>query len=287
MRVTLAVLGAAMAVLLAAGYRYPAMLVETSWVAQHGSDAEVRLVDVRSVAAYTAGHIPGAVRVEGRPLRNIEDRLTYLPRPEVFAQMMGAAGIANTSHVVIYDDQGGREAARLWYVLNAYGHERVSLVNGGWKQWLTEQRPVSTEAPPITPTQFVAKGTPALTCFSTEMLQRRPGVVVLDTRTAGEYAGTRPSPGATRAGHIPGAVNVDWQENVSGPTLTFKSAAELLKLYKSKGVTPDKEIITHCASGGRAAQSLFTLKLLGYPKVRIYYGSFSDYSSRPNLTVEK
>jgi thiosulfate/3-mercaptopyruvate sulfurtransferase len=288
MRLTLAGLGAVTALLLAAtGYGHPEMLVDTSWVALHGSDPDVRLVDVRSAAAYAEGHIPGAVRVEEQPLRNAEDRLTYLPRPEAFAQLMGAAGIANTSHVVVYDDQGGRAAARLWYVLNAYGHERVSLVNGGWGQWVAEKRPTGTEVPRVTPAQFIPKATPSLTCPSTAVLQRKPGVVVLDTRTAGEYAGARPSPGAKRAGHIPGAVNVDWQENVTGPTLVFKPAEELMKLYASKGVTPDKEIVTHCASGGRAAQSLFTLKLLGFPNVRIYYGSFSDYTSRPEAPVEK
>lgn len=93
--------------------------------------------------------------------------------------------------------------------------------------------------------------------------------------------------GAKKAGRIPGAVNVDWAENVEGPNLVFKPEDELMRLYAAKGVTPDKQIVVHCAGGGRAAQSLFTLKLLAYRKVKIYYGSFGDYSGLPDVPIEK
>jgi len=269
------------------GYMHPELLVETSWVAQHASDPDVRLVDMRDAAAYAAGHIPGAIHIEEGPLRNPEDRLTYLPRSEEFAAMMGQAGISNDSHVVSYDDQGGKMAARLWYVLNAYGDERASLVNGGWNQWIAEKRPTTREVLAVAPATFVPTVTPSLTCPSPELLARTPGTVVLDARSGAEYGGEQTSPGAAKAGRIPGAVNVEWKGNVTGPTMRFRPAPELRKLYESKGITPDKEIVTHCASGGRAAQTLFTLKLLGYPRVRIYYGSFADYTRRPEAPVEK
>jgi thiosulfate/3-mercaptopyruvate sulfurtransferase len=269
------------------GYARPQMLVETDWVARHARDRDVRLVDMRDTAAYAAGHIPGAVHLEEGPLRNSEDRLTYLPTPAAFAAMMRHAGISNATHVVAYDDQGGKMAARLWYVLNAFGNDRVSLLNGGWTAWVAENRPTTTEAPAVTPAAFTVKQAPALTCPSTELLARKPGVVVLDARSPAEYKGEQTSPGATRAGRIPGAMNVEWKENVTGPDLRFKPADELRKLYGSRGISPDKEIVTHCASGGRAAQTLFTLKLLGYPHVRIYYGSFADYSARPEAPVER
>jgi thiosulfate/3-mercaptopyruvate sulfurtransferase len=227
------------------------------------------------------------VRLDEGPLRNREDALTYLPKPADFAAMMSRAGIGNSTHVVVYDDQGGRLAARLWYVLNAFGHPRVSLVNGGWNRWVAEKRSAAQEVPRVEPVRFVPKETPALSCPSSELLARKPGTVVLDTRSPEEYRGERLSPGTAKAGRIPGAVNVEWKENVTGPNLVFKSAAELKQLYERKGITPEKEIVTHCASGGRAAQSLFTLKLLGYPKVRIYYGSFSDYATRPGAPIEK
>jgi thiosulfate/3-mercaptopyruvate sulfurtransferase len=229
----------------AGGWPNSDLLGETEWVVRNLKAPKVRIVDMRPAEAYGAGHIPGAVRLEEGPLRNREDLLTYLPRPEAFAAMMSRAGVSNDSHVVIYDDQGGRMASRLWYVLNAYGHDRVSLVNGGWTKWVAEKRPVSTEAVAVAATQFTPKLAPAMSCAAPELLARQPGVVVLDTRTAAEYAGERTSGGSSKAGRIPGAVHVDWQENVSGPHKTFKPAAELRKLYESKGVTPDKEVVTY------------------------------------------
>lgn len=269
------------------GYAHPEMLVDSAWVAAHARDTGVRVVDMRGAKAYAAGHIPGAVHIEEGPLRNPEDRFTYLPRPEAFAAMMRQAGIGNGRHVVAYDDQGGKMAARLWYVLGAYGDNRVSLLNGGWNKWTAEGRAISTEAPHVPSARFTPRLVGTLTCPSPTLLARQPGVVVLDARSPTEWSGATVSPGATKAGRIPGAVNVEWKENVTGPEMVFKPASALRAMYAAKGLTPDKRIVVHCASGGRAAQSLFTLKLLGYPHVRIYYGSFADYTSRPDAPVEK
>lgn len=219
--------------------------METDWVANHLNDSKTRIVDLRSSEAYAAGHIPGAVRIAEGPLRDPNDPLDYLPRPEVFAEMMGAAGIGNDSHVVLYDDQGGRSAARLWFVLNAYGHDKVSLVNGGWLKWAAEKRASTTEAPQVAAAAFTPKKMPAMVCAVPELLARSPNVVVLDTRSEAEFKGERRSGGAKQAGRIPNSVNVDWSENVTGPHLVFKSAPELRKLYESKGVTPDKEVVTY------------------------------------------
>lgn len=263
------------------------LLVETEWVEKHRGDAAVRLVDMRSDQAYAAGHIPGAVRIAEGPLRDPNDPQSYLPRPEAFAEMMGKAGIGSGTHVVIYDDAGGRSAARLWLVLGAYGHERVSLVNGGWSKWVAEKRPVSRDAPSVTPVKFTPRKVPETVCAAPEIVARRSGVVVLDTRSEAEFKGEQLSRGAKKAGRVPGSVNIEWKEAVTGPYQVFKPAPELKKLLESKGVTPDREVVTYCASGGRASHSLFTLKLMGYPKVRVYYGSFSDYTNRPDSPVEK
>jgi thiosulfate/3-mercaptopyruvate sulfurtransferase len=229
----------------AGGYARPELLVETGWVALHLQAPGVRIVDMRPAEAYAAGHIPGAVRVAEGPLRDPNDPLDYLPRPEAFADMMGKAGIGTDTHVVIYDDQGGRSAARLWFILNAYGHEKVSLVNGGWLKWAAEQRPASAEAPAVPAAQFTPRKIPAVVCAAPELLARKPKVVVLDTRSAAEFRGEQMSGGAKKAGRIPNSVNVDWKENVAGPHMVFKSAPELKKLYESKGVTPDKEVVTY------------------------------------------
>jgi thiosulfate/3-mercaptopyruvate sulfurtransferase len=268
-------------------YARPELLVDTEWVARHAADRGVRLVDMREEAAYVAGHIPGAVRIAEKPLRDPDDRLTYLPPPEVVAAQLEQAGIENRTHVIAYDDQGGKMAARLWYVLSAFGHRRISLVNGGWQKWTAEKRPTTTDLPTLAPTRFRPRSVPEMTCPLPQLLGRKPGVVVLDTRSAGEFDAQTLSPGAKQAGRVPGAVHVEWKENVAGPNLEFKPAEELRRLYAAKGITPDKEIIVYCASGGRASQSLFTLKLLGYPRVTIYYGSFSDYTGLPGVPIEK
>jgi thiosulfate/3-mercaptopyruvate sulfurtransferase len=268
-------------------YAQANLLVEPHWVETHQSSADVRIVDMRDDKAYAAGHIPGAVRVEEGPLRNSEERFTYLPRPETFAAMMVKAGIGNKTQVVIYDDQGGKMAARLWYVMNAFGHSRISLLNGGWNKWTAEKRPTTAEVSVVTPARFTVRETPEMTCALPQFLARKPNVVVLDARSPDEYMGKSLSPNSVKEGRVPGAINVEWKENVAGPNLEFKSADELKRLYTTKGITPDKEIVVHCASGGRAAQSLFTLKLLGYPKVKVYYGSFSDYTSLPDAPIEK
>lgn len=269
------------------GYGKPELLVDNAWLAQHRADANVRVLDLRDEKAYAAGHIPGAVHLNEAALRNPADKETYLPTPEAFAAMMSRAGVTSDTHVVLYDDQNSRPSARLWYVLNAYGHNRVSILNGGWKKYAMENSAASTETPKVAETKFTPRGTPELSCPAPQLLARKLGVVVLDVRSPEEYAGTQTSGGSAKAGRVPGAVNVDWRENVAGPYGEFKPAAELQKMYAAKGVTPEKEIVTYCASGGRAAHSLFTLKLLGYPHVKVYYGSFSDYTSRPDAPVEK
>ncbi len=269
--------------------RYPNsnLLVETEWVEQNHTNTNTRIIDMRDEKAYKEAHLPGAVRIEEAGLRNTEDRFTYLPKPEVFSMMMNKAGISNTSHILLYDNEGGKMAARLWYVLNAFGHKRISLINGGWQKWVAEKRPTTSEVPNVTPTDFKVKERPDMTCPLPALLERKPGIVVLDTRSEKEYTGQTLSPGAKQAGRIPGSVNVDWKENVTGQNLEFKPAEELKAIYQAKGITPNKEIIVYCASGGRASQSLFTLKLIGYKRVKVYYGSFRDYSALENAPIEK
>jgi thiosulfate/3-mercaptopyruvate sulfurtransferase len=265
----------------------PPMLVETEWLAKHGESGYVRIIDMRALKDYEAGHIPQAIHLDERSLRNEAERDTYLPMPEKFAKQMGEMGVSGETHVVVYDDQGGRSAARLWYVLNAFGHTRVSLLNGGWQKWKGEGRPATAEIPPIPQALFVPKPVPSLSCPSPELLARKPGVVVLDSRSPKEFDGSELTRGADRAGRLPGSVNVEWKEAVTGPYMVFKSAQELKRLFAQKGITPEREIVALCGTGGRAAHTLFTLKMLGFPKVRVYYGSFLDYIRRPDSPLEK
>lgn len=254
----------------------PELLLETSWVAVNGTATGVRIVDLRRPEAYRAGHIPGAVQMDEAYFRDASDKETYQPSPSRITELLSAAGVAPSDHLVLYDDQGGRSATRMWYALQIVGHARISVVNGGWNKWKAEGRAVQTEVPPVVATSYKPATSVVPACPSSEVLARKPGVVFLDVRTAAEYG----------RGRIPGAVNVDWTQSLIGPHQTFRPAAELKKLFADAGLTPDREIVTYCATGGRASHTLFTLKLLGYPKVRMYYGSFTDYAAR-NAPLEK
>jgi len=268
------------------GYAHPELLVETAWLAEHGRDPGVRIVDTRSAEAYAQGHIQGAIHFDLAKLRTKDEASAYLPLPDEFAAMMGALGIGTETQVVIYDDRGGVMGVRLWYVLDYYGHRQASLLNGGWNEWTKEARPVTTETPTPAKTEFKVKPNPQVLCSLDQVKSQinKPGAVILDARSPEEYTGARAQ--SHKGGHIPGAVNIEWRNNLAEDG-RFKSAEELRRLYEQAGITPDKEIVTYCQSGGRAAHTLFALRLIGFDKSRNYYGSWSEWGNREDAPVEK
>ncbi len=268
------------------GYARPELLAETDWLASHLSDPGLRIVDLRSAEAYRNGHIPGAVWLDYRKLDDPQTQ--YVPGPDEFGRLMGELGIGDDTLVVAYDDQGGLFATRLWWTLTYYGHRQAKVLNGGWNKWTKENRPVSTETPTVKPAVFTPRVDEGAICRLDHLTSvlKKPGVVVLDVRSPAEYTGTDVR--ARRGGHIPGAVNIDWQLAVTQDDLrVFKPAAELRRLYEAAGITPEKEIITYCQTGVRAAHTLFVLRLLGYDKVRNYDGSWAEWGNDPNLPVER
>lgn len=269
------------------GYAHPEMLVETGWLEAHLNDPDVRVVDLRSASAYDQGHIKNAVLLDESMLRKGDEQVLFLPPASDVAALMSRLGISNSTHIVAYDDVGGNRAARLWLVLDHYGHERISLLNGGWQKWVKEGRPVTTETTTFPPGDFKVRRVQPTVCSAAAVVEslRKPNVVVLDARSPEEYRGERVL--SKRGGHIPGAVNVDWRLNLTGEDVKiFKSAEELRQLYTSLGITPDKEVITYCQSGGRAAHALFTLRLIGLTRARAYYGSWQEWGARDDLPVE-
>jgi thiosulfate/3-mercaptopyruvate sulfurtransferase len=280
-------------------YAHPGTLVSTAWLAEHLNDPQVRLVEVdEDVLLYEQGHIPGAVKLDWH---------TELQRPDVrdfideaaFAALMAAKGISNNSTVVLYGDKSNWWAAYAFWFFKYNGHADVRLMNGGRQKWLAEQRQLTSEVPVITPGSYTVPYRDAsIRAFAADVLQHILKVkdgkgALVDVRSPQEFSGellhmpNYPQEGAQRGGHIPGAQNIPWAQAVNEDG-TFKSAAELVKLYESRGVTKDKDVIAYCRIAERSSHSWFVLKyLLGYPKVRNYDGSWTEWGNLVGVPIEK
>jgi len=299
-RASLRLLGAAsgVAVLLvamlagAAPYANPQLLIETDELAQALWAPGVRLVDLRGdaaqgEAAYRAAHIPGAVHLAARELDDAKANAEGLPiRPEMAAALFGRLGIDHDTTVIAYDDVGSVLAARLFFVLEYYGHTRTRLLNGGLGKWRREGRPLTAEVPVVETKRFVPRPRRDLVATAEEVKASlgKEEVCLIDARSPGEFAGTDVR--AKRGGRIPGAQNVDWTTTLN-PDQTFKSAAALRAIFEAAGVRPDRQIITYCQSGVRSAHDYFTLRLLGYAKIKNYDGSWNEWGNDPALPLAR
>ncbi|MBI3989639.1 MAG: sulfurtransferase [candidate division NC10 bacterium] len=277
-------------------YAHPEVLVETTWVAEHLNDPKVRIVEVSvDPAAFEQGHIPGAVALnwfkdlEEPVMRNIASR-------ERIEELLSKAGISEDTTVILYGDNNNWFAAYAYWLLKSYGHQDARIMNGGRKKWMDEGRPMTKEAAQVKPTTYKAKDPDphirALRDFVLESLGRGDRALV-DVRSPKEFTGELlapehlPQEGAQRGGHIPRAANIPWGEAVRQDG-TFKPAEELETLYRGKGITPEKEVIAYCRIGERSSHTWFVLKeLLGYPKVRNYDGSWTEYGSLIGAPIEK
>ncbi len=274
----------------AAGYAAPELLAETDWLATQLDNPALVIVDIRKKEAYDAGHIPGAVWYDQAALKDPDEKL-YVIRESLFAEKVGALGIDGTKEVVIYDDGTGLWATRLWWVLDYYGHPKARVVNGGWAKWEKEGRPATKDVPSPKPATFVAKPNPDVLCALDYVAEKatnpNPNVVVLDVRSQAEYTGADVR--AARGGHVPNAVNLDWQTSLtdSDPKV-WKSAEELRKQFAKAGITEETEVITYCQTGVRAAHTFFTLRLVGLGKGnRVYDGSWAEWGNSKDTPVQQ
>lgn len=273
------------------GYANASLLASAQELADHLGDSGLRVLDARPPERYAAGHIPGALNM---PVAQITRTLNGIPGMlapiEEVERALGLRGVTRETRVVIYDDFGGDQATRLFWVLDYLGHPRVSVLQGGFGLWRRDGRPVSRDDVAPVPVRYGAAPDPgklADLAWVKAHLDNR-AVVLVDSRSPEEFDGEVPGRDVARPGRIPGAVNVDWVRNLT-PTepRQFKAGADLARLYRRVGVTPEKEVVVYCRTGVRASHAYFVLRLLGYPKVRLYDGSFVEWSADPSLEVAR
>ncbi|MGH7844806.1 MAG: sulfurtransferase [Candidatus Binatia bacterium] len=248
---------------------------------------ELCVIDARTAEEFCRGHIPGAVHFDLFGISIIDTT----PAPlKAFMWMMlhlfELRGVNHEKEVVVYEETSGMRAARAFWFLEYFGHPRVSLLDGGIHAWRQSGYEVTTAVSPPKPAQFKhAQKDPILAAV--DYLYRSLGrndVQILDTRSEAEYMGRNIR--AARGGAIPGAVHLEWTQNLD-PEGKFKSQNQLETMYRNLGVTPDKEIIPYCQGGYRSSHSYLALRLIGYPKVRNYLGSWKEWGDRLDLPIEK
>jgi thiosulfate/3-mercaptopyruvate sulfurtransferase len=261
-----------------ATFTNPNLTVSPSWLLQHVKDANLRIVDTRAAADYEKGHIPGAVSLPVADTFDPAQQKNYPDTKEKLEVLLGSKGIGNSTRVIVYDNGKETPAPRFFWTLEYLGQTNAAVLDGGLKAWQDAKGELSTAAPVVEPSKFVSKIDPAKmpTKQQCEMAIGDKTKVVLDARSPEEYRGEDVR--AKFGGHIPGAVNIDWRENFTSGT-ELKDPAALRALYTSKGVTPDKEVIAHCQTGQRSSATYWVLRLLGYPKVGNYAGSWIEWGN--------
>jgi thiosulfate/3-mercaptopyruvate sulfurtransferase len=270
-------------------------LVTADWVQQHMQDPNVRLVEVDvDTEAYKENHIPGAVAWNWTS--QLQDQVTRdIASKQDIERLLSEAGISNDTHVVLYGDNNNWFAAYALWLLELYGHENVSLMDGGRVKWLADARETTADVPTYTATQYRAKdANPELRAVRDDVLAsaRGDGPQLVDVRSPAEFKGEIIAPPgmsetAQRAGHIPGAKNIPWARAVNEDG-TFKSPEELRSLYGEAGVKEGEPTIAYCRIGERSSHTWFVLKhLLGYDNVKNYDGSWTEYGSLIGVPIER
>jgi thiosulfate/3-mercaptopyruvate sulfurtransferase len=278
-----------------ASYANPEVLVETQWVQDHIGSPGLKIVESdEDILLYEQGHIPGAVKTDWQTELQDPVRRDYRDRA-AFEDLASSKGIANDDTLVFYGDKNNWWATYAFWTFKLFGHERCMIMNGGRQKWVAEKRPLTRDVAPAARTNYHVRDRDdfKIRAFRDQVLRHvyesRP---LVDVRSPGEFSGellhmpAYPQEGALRAGHIPGAVSIPWSQACREDG-TFKSADELTTLYRSKGITPDRDVIAYCRIGERSSHTWFVLTyLLGYPLVRNYDGSWTEWGNLVGVPVE-
>jgi len=261
------------------------MLIAPDELAAALSDPTLRLIDARPASGFAAGHIAGAVHLDPFGLSLCDTRPQPLAAFEwMILHLLELRGVTREQQVVVYEEDSGMRAARLVWFLTLFGHPSVRLLDGGVGRWRTAGRPLVTDAAEPERTALTADRRPE--CLATVedvgAAIGRQDVVIVDTRSLEEHTGRLVR--ARRGGAIPGAIHVEWTRNLAANGC-YRDAAELRAMYEAVGVAPEREVITYCQGGYRAAQSWIALRLAGYPRVRSYLGSWNEWGNRSDLPI--
>ncbi|HKP75897.1 MAG TPA: sulfurtransferase [Longimicrobiaceae bacterium] len=282
----------------ARGYAHPDALVSTGWVAAHLDDPAVRIAESdEDVLLYDVGHVPGAVKIDWHTDLQHPLQRDYLDE-ESFAQLMREKGISPDTTVVFYGDKNNWWATYALWVFRLFGHDRVKIMDGGRKKWDDEDRPTTTDYPSYPPTDYPVpkRDDEKIRAFREDVLEHvKAHGQLVDVRSPEEFRGEKlhmpeyPQEGAVRGGHIPGARSMPWARAVNPDTGEFRSASELRELYEGQlGLTPGEETIAYCRIGERSSHTWFALSyLLGWPRVRNYDGSWTEWGNSVRLPIER
>jgi thiosulfate/3-mercaptopyruvate sulfurtransferase len=264
-----------------------AILIDTASLFRRMAEPGVVIVDAESATDFARARIPGAVNLYYMDLEDSEENAkSGRPIfPQLAATKLGDLGIGNQSEIFVYDSGNGRAASAVWYILSYLGHAKVRILDGGFRKWIKDGRPVSQEAKARPKVRYVVKHTRADWVLTTEQVQKAKAVMV-DARSLAEFAG-KESGGARQPGHIPGAVSLPW-DRLAGTLATFKDTASLHRELEKAGLTKDKEIVTYCNPGlGRSTFLFLAMTLLGYDKVKVYPGSYLEWASDPARSIAR
>lgn len=283
-------------------------LATTEWLAENLGSPDLRVLEctvflrpredgrpgflvVPGHEEWAAGHIPGAVFADlHHDLSDPAQALRFMmPPPEQFAAAMGRYGVGDTSRVVLYDRAGNMWAARIWWMLRAFGFDNARVLDGGWTRWVGEGRPISTEALSPAPARFTVSPRPGLIATKEDVLQAMAsgGACIVNALNAAQYRGEVAPYG--RPGRITGSVNVPAMGSagiVDPQTQLYRPTEEIRRRFEAAGARPGERLITYCGGGIAASSAAFAAAMAGYTDVAVYDASLSEWAADPSLPME-